>query len=363
MTDPKFTKPWHGIPRETIDWHPIVGEESCIGCGVCVTTCGRQVYQFDFARKKAVVAEPDQCAVGCTTCANICPTHAIHFPSLDQVVEILSRPEIRGTVRDELQSRREQVEAHELLPHPDRIVRLVVEKVAVVGRRQVVVGLRPKTPVDCMCQFTPGDYLEIWSPENPWIARAYSIDNAPREDGRVEVMLRQVPKGRFGSTGMLVELRVGDEVLVRGPLGQFRIRSRIDAPLLFIARGSGIAPVKSMIEQQMRLVPDRDMALFWDVTDTRDFHDLDTLQGWTRSNPRFRCMLIASRVSEGFTPPEGLHFEAGRLREILDRPCAIDPRGRDAYLAGPRTFNLAVLDALERCGVPRDRVVVETLGD
>ena len=200
MPDPKFVKPWHGIPRETIDWHPIVSDEACIGCGICVTTCGRQVYRFDFDRKKAVVAEPTQCAVGCTTCTNMCPTQAIHFPSLDQVVEILSRPEIRATVRDEVHTRHEQMEAHDVLPHPDRIVQLVVEKVARVGKRNVTVGLRPKTPVDCMCQFTPGDYLEIWSPANPWIARAYSIGNAPREEGQIDVRFAPDPQGTLGAT-------------------------------------------------------------------------------------------------------------------------------------------------------------------
>lgn len=51
MPDPKLTKPWHGVPREMIDWHPTVNEDACIGCG-------RLVYRFDFARKKAVVADP-----------------------------------------------------------------------------------------------------------------------------------------------------------------------------------------------------------------------------------------------------------------------------------------------------------------
>ena len=37
MPDPKFTKPWHGVAREGIDWQPIVIENACIGCGICVT--------------------------------------------------------------------------------------------------------------------------------------------------------------------------------------------------------------------------------------------------------------------------------------------------------------------------------------
>lgn len=35
MPDQKFTKPWHGVPRESIDWHPTVNDKACIGCGTC----------------------------------------------------------------------------------------------------------------------------------------------------------------------------------------------------------------------------------------------------------------------------------------------------------------------------------------
>lgn len=39
MPDPKFTKPWHGVPRENINWTPTVIEDACIGCGTSVTGC------------------------------------------------------------------------------------------------------------------------------------------------------------------------------------------------------------------------------------------------------------------------------------------------------------------------------------
>ncbi len=71
MSNPKFTKPWHGVERESIDWHPIVVPLLCIGCGTCVTGCSRMVYRFDFKTKKSIVYEPLNCLVGGTTCANL----------------------------------------------------------------------------------------------------------------------------------------------------------------------------------------------------------------------------------------------------------------------------------------------------
>ena len=98
MPDPKFAKPWHGIPREQIAWHPTVDAAACIGCGTCVTGCGRLVYRFDYDAKKAVVIDPLNCMVACITCANTCPTHAISFPPLETVRALHGAG--RGAARD-----------------------------------------------------------------------------------------------------------------------------------------------------------------------------------------------------------------------------------------------------------------------
>ncbi len=55
---------WHGIPRNEIDWHPVVNDKKCIGCGLCFLTCGKGVYQFDWDRKKSVVVHPDELCGG-----------------------------------------------------------------------------------------------------------------------------------------------------------------------------------------------------------------------------------------------------------------------------------------------------------
>ena len=80
---------WHGVPRDAIVWHPIVEFKLCIGCGVCVLGCGPKVFQFDYDNNKSVVKEPLNYKVGCVTCANTCPTHAIGFPPLSYLHKIM----------------------------------------------------------------------------------------------------------------------------------------------------------------------------------------------------------------------------------------------------------------------------------
>ena len=44
--------------------------------------------------RKPVVEDPLYCLVGCVTCGNTCPTHAISFPQLDTITSLLSKPEV-----------------------------------------------------------------------------------------------------------------------------------------------------------------------------------------------------------------------------------------------------------------------------
>jgi len=112
MVDEKFTK-WHGIPRENIDWHPVIDESKCIGCGLCVTSCGRGVFKFDFDNRKSKVAKPNNCLVGCQTCANICPAKAISFAKDDKTrekaQEIVRKTKILPKVKEELENRKDEL--------------------------------------------------------------------------------------------------------------------------------------------------------------------------------------------------------------------------------------------------------------
>jgi NAD-dependent dihydropyrimidine dehydrogenase PreA subunit len=103
----KFAK-WKGVPREQIDWHPTIDEDKCQGCGMCVTSCGREVFDFDAAKKKAVVARPLQCLVGCTSCEAWCVFEAISFPDKQYVRDLIKKEKLIAVAKRELDQRLQQ---------------------------------------------------------------------------------------------------------------------------------------------------------------------------------------------------------------------------------------------------------------
>jgi NAD-dependent dihydropyrimidine dehydrogenase PreA subunit len=107
----KSAKPslWHGIDRETIPWFPTVNPDKCIGCELCFVTCGRGVYEV--RDHKAHPDRPYDCMVGCTTCANICPTQAITFPDRQLVQKVEREHKILAIVRQEATAKHTKLEA------------------------------------------------------------------------------------------------------------------------------------------------------------------------------------------------------------------------------------------------------------
>ena len=90
---------WHGIPRKDIPWFPVVDADTCIGCTLCYTTCGRGVYEMQ--DNKAVPANAMSCMVGCSTCGTVCPVEAISFPDRDMIWKLERENKIFKVVRQE----------------------------------------------------------------------------------------------------------------------------------------------------------------------------------------------------------------------------------------------------------------------
>ena len=90
---------WHGIPRKNIPWFPTVDVDTCIGCMLCYTTCGRGVYVMQ--DNKAVPVNAMSCMVGCSTCGTVCPVQAIAFPDHDLIWKLEREHKIFKVVRQE----------------------------------------------------------------------------------------------------------------------------------------------------------------------------------------------------------------------------------------------------------------------
>ena len=102
--DPKFAK-WKRVPREEIKWNPKIDEKKCTGCGMCITSCGREVFDFDKEKNKSIVARPLQCMVGCSSCESWCIFNAISFPNRQYVKDLIKEKGLLKIAKKELEEK------------------------------------------------------------------------------------------------------------------------------------------------------------------------------------------------------------------------------------------------------------------
>lgn len=142
------------------------------------------------------------------------------------------------------------------------------------------------------------------------VTRPYSIASSPEQRDRILLVLNLVQGGPGSS--YLFSLREGDRTSFKGPAGAFYLRDDETKDLLFVATGTGIAPIRSMILAQLQRAPDRPVTLFWGLRSQRDLYWQDELDALAAAHPRFTAVTTLSRPEPGWP---GVH---GRVTTLVE---------------------------------------------
>lgn len=110
---------------------------------------------------------------------------------------------------------------------------------------QDVVRVMLRLPPDARFSYHPGQYIDVIGPGG--LKRSYSIANAPQPSGQLELHIRHVDGGAMSSY-WFGDAKVNDLLRFRGPLGTCFLRDVADRDLILLATGTGIAPIKAMLE-------------------------------------------------------------------------------------------------------------------
>ncbi|MGC8617920.1 MAG: 4Fe-4S dicluster domain-containing protein [Thermoplasmata archaeon] len=107
-------KLWHGVKREEISWYPMIDQQLCTGCGLCILTCGNSVFRWNDKENRPLVSAEQNCVLGCTTCGKVCPEKAISFPEDPKgfMRKLVIKYKIYPLVKQELEQRLEKFPDH-----------------------------------------------------------------------------------------------------------------------------------------------------------------------------------------------------------------------------------------------------------
>ncbi|MFI9627477.1 FAD-binding oxidoreductase [Streptomyces sp. NPDC052042] len=207
-----------------------------------------------------------------------------------------------------------------------------------------VLTVRP----DQVYRFVAGQYAAMETPWWPRVWRHYSFASAPRRDGLLTFHVKAVPAG-WVSNALVHRARPGDIVRLGPATGSMTIDHSAHSGLLCLGGGTGIAPIKALVEDVAEHGDRRRMEVFYGARSDRDLYDIETMM---RLQKTFPWLVVRPVVSIGRPEREG------GLRGLL--PEAVRACGPwheyDAYLAGPPGMIRSSVDALRGIGMPAGRI-------
>jgi len=209
-----------------------------------------------------------------------------------------------------------------------------------------VMRLYLKLPMVERLQFLAGQYIDILLKDGR--RRSFSIANAPHDDEFLELHIRKVEGGEFTSH-VFEKMKEKDLMRIEGPLGTFHLNEESEKPILFIAGGTGFAPIKGMLEHAFAEETTRPMILYWGVRNIESLYLAELPEKWMAEHDNFKFVPVLSdpAVSDEWGGREGFVHEAvladfNSLSEF------------EIYASGPPAMINEVRDTFSEKGFDKD---------
>jgi NAD(P)H-flavin reductase len=177
--------------------------------------------------------------------------------------------------------------------------------------------------------------------------------NAPRTDNTVDFHVRAVGAGWL-SGALVRRARVGDMLRVAAPMGSMAVDPRSTRDIVCVAGGTGLAPIKAIIDELSRTNRTRWVHLFYGAHDREDLYDLDELKAMTE-----RCPWLT--VTPVVTDDPTFTGEHGTVADVM---AGYGPwKHHDVFVSGSPAMVRATLRRLAEIRVPSVRIKYDSFGD
>ncbi|MFE0760574.1 globin domain-containing protein [Streptomyces smyrnaeus] len=215
-----------------------------------------------------------------------------------------------------------------------------------------VLTVRPDQPYP----FRAGQYTSLETPWWPRVWRHYSFASAPRPDGLLTFHVKSVPAG-WVSTALVQRARPGDVLRLGPPAGSMVVDHRADSGLLCLGGGTGIAPIKALVEDVAGQGRPRPVEVFYGARTSHDLYDLETM---LRLKERHRWLSVRPVVAAG-AAQAAAEALAGELPDAVRRygPWS----AYDGYLSGPPGMIRTGVETLVGLGIPTHRIRHDSLDE
>jgi len=201
--------------------------------------------------------------------------------------------------------------------------------------------------------YIPGHYVQLLTPKygksREEVYRAYSIASDPTEKNIVELIIRLVPGG-ICTTYCFEHLKEGDAVTINGPYGEFRL-SDTDAPMIFIAGGSGMAPMRCILHHMKNTGNPRKVVYFFGANKVKEMFMVDEMRRFELELADFRFVPVIANPD----PNDAWEGETGLVTQAVQKSFQ-EASDYEAYLCGSPGMIDASIEVLRGLGIPEQSI-------
>lgn len=219
-----------------------------------------------------------------------------------------------------------------------------------------VAVLRLQLPAADAFQYHAGQYVEFLLRDGD--RRSYSMANAPHNQGtpaHMELHVRHMPGGKF-TDQVFGSMKEKDILRIEGPYGSFYLREDSDKPMVFLASGTGFAPVKALIEHMQFKGITRPVTVYWGGRRPSDLY----LDAWMQAQALAMPHLTYVPVVSNALPEDNWGGRTGFVHQavMVDFP---DLSSHQVYACGaPVVVESARRDFNAQCGLPTDEFFADS---
>ena len=210
-----------------------------------------------------------------------------------------------------------------------------------------------KLPANERLQFLAGQYIEFLLRDGT--RRSFSMANAPHDDELVQLHIRHVAGGSF-TDHVFTKMKERDILRFEGPHGTFFLREDTQKPIVFVASGTGFAPIKSIIEYALNKQVARPMTLYWGARRPKDLYLNELPLKWAAEHANFTYVPVISEA----LPEDQWTGRTGFVHRAVmeDLP---DLSGCQVYACGvPIMVDSARRDFLAQCKLPEEEFFADS---
>lgn len=212
-----------------------------------------------------------------------------------------------------------------------------------IGWDLALITLQTSEPIP----YRPGQYLSVETPQRPRLWRYLSPATAPRSDGLLEFHVRAVNSG-WVSRAIVAHSKVGDTWRIGPPMGRLQVDPGSGRELLMVAGGTGMAPIKALIEDLVSRPDPPHTQVFVGGRTWEDLYDFGSLRKLSYSNTWLDVIPVVEK-DEG-----GSGAERGTLADVVTRYGAW--ADHDVLVCGSPSMIRATVSRMLVAGTPLDRI-------